>query len=442
MTYPEALSFLARVRGMWMKLGLERVQQLADALGNPEKRLRFVHVAGTNGKGSTCAFAASILQEAGYRVGLLTSPHLVSPRERIQVNGELISREALAEGAGVIKRLMESGKADAETTFFELITGLALWHFEQQKVDYVVWETGLGGTLDATNIVQPEVCAIPTIGFDHMHKLGETLSAIASQKAGILKARAPLVTSVEQPEAFEVLQVRARELGCPVVRIGPDWPAEDLGITGGRQRARLNGKEYALGLLGAHQAHNAACAVASVEQLKLAKINPDAISRGLERAQWPGRFQKLQENPPLVLDGAHNLEGARAAIQTWRACYGAQRYHLGFAVVEDKPVAEMIRVLAEGATGVTLMPMRSSRAAEPESLRSHFGALPVQIASSVTDGWTQLQEKAKHGPVLIAGSLFLAGEILACVRGQMDEWMENEWMAPEPRVRIPAAPTG
>ncbi len=190
MTYPDALSYLGQARRFGMKLGLEPMRELARALGNPQESLRFIHLAGTNGKGSTAAFCESCLRAAGFRVGLYTSPHLVSVRERIQIDREPISEADFAEGMDVVRRAVTEQK-DHEATFFELMTALALWYFAREKVDWVVWETGLGGRLDATNIVQPEVCIITNIGLDHQQYLGESLREIAAEKAGIIKPGVP-----------------------------------------------------------------------------------------------------------------------------------------------------------------------------------------------------------------------------------------------------------
>ena len=208
MTYPDALSYLGQTRRFGMKLGLDPMRELASALGNPHDRLRFIHIAGTNGKGSTAAFCESCLRAAGSRVGLYTSPHLVSVRERIQINRELISEADFGEGMEVVPR--NGRKQGRARPYFELMTALALWYFERENVDWVVWETGLGGRLDATNIVTPEVCIITNIGLDHQQYLGQTLAEIAREKAGIIKPGVPVVSALEEGEALNVIRARAQ----------------------------------------------------------------------------------------------------------------------------------------------------------------------------------------------------------------------------------------
>jgi dihydrofolate synthase/folylpolyglutamate synthase len=230
MTYPDAVAYLGQARRFGMKLGLEPMHQLARALGSPHDRLRFIHIAGTNGKGSTAAFCESCLRAAGFRVGLYTSPHLVSVRERIQVNRSLISEADFGEGMEIVR----SAAGTQEPTFFELMTALALWYFGREKVDWVVWETGLGGRLDATNIVQPEVCIITNIGLDHQQYLGGTLAEIAAEKAGIIKSHVPVVTAVEIGEASDIIHDRIRRRKCLSTFVSESY-AQDLGLRQGGQ---------------------------------------------------------------------------------------------------------------------------------------------------------------------------------------------------------------
>ena len=234
MTYPEAISYLGQTRRFGMKLGLDTMRGLARALGDPQEKLRFIHLAGTNGKGSTAAFCESCLRAAGFRVGLYTSPHLVSVRERIQIDRTSISEADFAEGMSVVQRAVEQ-HPDLEVTFFELTTALALWYFGREKVDWVVWETGLGGRLDATNIVTPEVCIITNIGLDHQQYLGQTLAEIAAEKAGIIKPGVPVVSAVESAEAREILEARAKEAGSSMTLVSRDMKVEVLGLRGALQ---------------------------------------------------------------------------------------------------------------------------------------------------------------------------------------------------------------
>src|SRR5271170_1782734 len=243
MNYPDALSYLGQTRRFGMKLGLESMRELARALGDPQESLRFIHLAGTNGKGSTAAFCESCLRASGYCVGLYTSPHLVSVRERIQIDRRPISEADFAEGMTVVRRAVVEHK-DHEATFFEMMTALALWYFAREKVDWVVWATGLGGRLDATNIVRPEVCIITNIGLDHQQYLGNTLREIAAEKAAIIKPGVPVVSAVEPGEAAEVIVGRAGAVGSALTLIERDVEVEDLGLRGNKHRARIDGREW------------------------------------------------------------------------------------------------------------------------------------------------------------------------------------------------------
>lgn len=431
MTYPEALTYLGDTRRFGMKPGLETMRELARGLGKPQKKMRFIHLAGTNGKGSTAAFCESCLRAAGYRVGLYTSPHLVSVRERIQINRELISQEAFAEGMGVVREAVSGLKGQA-ATFFEVTTALALWYFAREKVDWVIWETGLGGRLDATNIVDPEICIITNIGLDHQQYLGETLKEIAAEKAGIIKYQVPVVSGVEIGEAAEVIGKRAKAESCSLTLVQRDFQVKDLGLHSGKQMVGIDGSEFALGLIGPHQVSNAACAVASLRLLDLSQV---AITRGLESTVWPGRFEILSEEPLIVLDGAHNPAGVEKLVETWRA-FLASRYgwsaqeidgraHLVFASVTDKDITEMARMLRPLASRVSLVRLANERSADPAKLAEYFSGLPCTSYNSVSALWRDLAASRRE-PILISGSLFLAGEMLAQRDGNTEEYRLNE----------------
>jgi len=431
MTYPEALSYLGQTRRFGMKLGLEPMRELARALGDPQERLRFIHLAGTNGKGSTGAFCESCLRASGYRVGLYTSPHLVSVRERIQIDRQLISEADFAEGMAVVRRVVEERK-NHEVTFFELMTALALWYFAREKVDWVVWETGLGGRLDATNIVTPEVCIITNIGLDHQQYLGESMRDIAAEKAGILKPGVPVVSAVEIGEASEVIRERAKAGDCALTLVHRDMKVEDLGLRGNKQMARIDGHEFALGLLGPHQIYNVACAVEVMRQLK---ISDAAIARGLESTVWPGRFEILSEKPLIVLDGAHNPAGVAMLVETWRAFLAARygwsaretdsRARLVFASVADKDISKMAQLLRPLAREVSLVRLANERSAEPALLAQAFAGLPCACYDSVPAVWQDMSA-APESITLITGSLFLVGEMLARRQDNAEEYRLNE----------------
>jgi dihydrofolate synthase / folylpolyglutamate synthase len=432
MTYPDALSYLGQTRSFGMKLGLDSMLELARALGDPQKKLRFIHLAGTNGKGSTAAFCESCLRAAGHRAGLYTSPHLVGVRERIQVDRRLISEADFAEGMTVVRRAVD-GQRDRDATFFELMTALALWYFGREKVDWVVWETGLGGRLDATNIVQPEICIIANIGLDHQQYLGESLRDIAAEKAGIMKHQAPVVSAVESGEAADVIRECAKARGCALTLVHRDGAVENLGLRGNKQIARIEGREFALGLIGPHQVSNAACAVAAMRQFKIPEA---AVARGLEGTVWPGRFEILSEKPLVVLDGAHNPAGIAMLVETWRAFLAARygwsareadaRARLVFASVADKDISEMARLLRPLAREVSLVRLAHERGAEPALLAPSFAGLPSACYDSVSAVWRDLASADPETATLITGSLFLVGEMLALRQDNAEEYRLNE----------------
>jgi len=426
MTYPEALSYLGEARRFGMKLGLEPMRDLARRLGDPQKKLRFIHLAGTNGKGSTAAFCESCLRTAGYRVGLYTSPHLVSVRERIQIDRSPISEVDFAIGMEIVRREIEKAK-DHEATFFEITTALALWYFGHEKVDWVVWETGLGGRLDATNIVDPEVCIITNIGLEHQQYLGGTLKEIAAEKAGIIKDRVPVVSAVEIGEAAEVIIERAQAGGSPLTFVNRSKEIEDKGLHGSKQLARIDGQDFEIGLMGPHQIVNAACAV---KAMKIISAPDEAIAPGLKNTVWPGRFEILSEKPLIVLDGAHNPAGMGKLVETWRSFLAERKIdvlaHLVFGSVAEKDISEIAQLLRPLAREVSLVRLANERTAEPAELAKSFSGLPCTLYNSVTELWQKLEQVDSTCPVLITGSLFLVGEMLARRQGDAGEYRLNE----------------
>lgn len=394
MNYRDALAWLCGTQAFGIKLGLENARGLLAAAGDPQHRLRFLHVAGTNGKGSTCAMMDSILRAGGRRTGLYTSPHLVDFRERIRLDGTMISEDAAAEGLTILRRAAES--LANPPTFFEVTTVLAAWWFAREGAEYAVWETGMGGRLDATNAVVPEVAVITPVGMDHCQWLGDSLAQIAGEKAGIIKPRVPVVSAPQAGEVRAVLQSKAAECGAPISFVTKPW-------SGG-----------ALDLSGSHQRWNAALACAALRAAG-AGLDDLAESKGLRNVVWPGRFQRVAHN--LVIDGAHNPQAAETLVAAWREAFGEARASLVFAAMHDKDTVRVLRALRAIAEEVWLVPLASARAASADELR--FGAesagftairrgeLPVCLAEA----------RASGRPVLVAGSLFLAGEALALLQG-------------------------
>ncbi|AGC44425.1 tetrahydrofolylpolyglutamate synthase/dihydrofolate synthase [Myxococcus stipitatus DSM 14675] len=421
-TPEEALAFLARLNPSGIKLGLERVLEALDALGHPEQRFRVLHVAGTNGKGSTCAFAATALQAAGHRVGLYTSPHLVRINERIRVDGEDISDEEF--GRAILDVLERYPSAVSEPmTYFEFGTLVALWHFARVGVDVVVLEVGLGGRLDATNAARPTVTAITPVSFDHMEYLGHTLGAIAGEKAGILKPGVPCVVSAQEPEALESIEVKARALSVPLWVEGRDFSAElqsDGSLSYRGPTWRLEGLRPSL--RGPHQRQNAAVALACLEALDAhgVRVSTEAARAGVGSARWPGRLEEVGERPIVLMDGAHNPAGVAVLLASLRALYSGRPVHCVFGVVADKDRGPMMRALFPACASVQLTPLDTPRSLAPEAYLDEARALVSDVTAwpDVDAALAEARRRAgADGIVLCTGSLFLVGMVRARTRG-------------------------
>jgi len=415
--YREALSWLYGTQRFGIKLGLENVQRLLRELKVPGKDQRIIHVAGTNGKGSVCAMIDSISRAQGNRTGLFTSPHLVSYRERIRVNGEMIEEQEVAQGLSEIRRAIESW--EPHPTFFEITTALALDHFKKSDCELIVLETGLGGRLDATNAITPIVSVLTPIGYDHQAWLGNTLEEIAGEKAGIIKPHIPVVSARQEPAAEKVIRARAAECDAPL-----EFMTEHYAAT-------------SLALAGAHQKQNASLAIAALRSGRIA-TDDDAIARGLATVQWPARFQRWDER--TIIDGAHNPASAQVLAETWREQFGDERATIVLAMLRDKDVAGIWRALAPIARLVILPAVRTERALAPADALEIISSitprlrrgratpwraeLPIaspartSIAPSVADAI----ESARATPdrILITGSLHFAGEALATLDGDPD----------------------
>ena len=405
LNYQQALAWLYSLQRFGIKLGLENIERLLDRLGLESLRSarvrntssRVIHVAGTNGKGSVCAIIHSICRAEGYRTGLFISPHLVTFRERIRVNGEMISENAVAIGLTTIRDLVLDW--DPHPTFFEVTTALALKHFGDAKIDITILETGLGGRLDATNAVQSDVSVITPIGLDHESWLGQTLAEIAGEKAGIIKPGVPVVSAPQQPEAEEVIRKRAAECGSTIQFVNESYQSSPVGLR------------------GEHQKRNAAVAIAAIKAVNI-KVGEQAIARGLAAVEWPARFQNWDER--TIIDGAHNPGAAHVLEQTWREAFGDQKATLVLAVLSDKDLRGICEALAPIAASILLPKIRSERAAAPAELGKIFSiiarSIPCSVTSTIEDAL--ILARAKPNPILITGSLHFAGEVLAHLCGQ------------------------
>jgi len=399
--YQEALAWLYGTQRFGIKLGLENVQRLLRELNVPGKDQRIIHVAGTNGKGSVCAMIDSICRAAGCRTGLFTSPHLITYRERIRVNGEMIAPNEVARGLRAIRDLV--GTWDPHPTFFEITTALALDHFKRSGCELIVLETGLGGRLDATNALTPVVSVITPIGYDHEKWLGDTLEAIAGEKAGIIKAKVPVVSSPQEPAAEKVIRARAAECDAPLEFLATDVDSAVID------------RRYKVALAGNHQRQNAALAIAALRAAEI-RTSDDAVQNGLANVEWPARFQRWDDR--TIIDGAHNPAGAQVLAETWREQFGAERATIILAVLREKNVAAICRALAPIAARFILPQIRSERALPPDELAAITPLLPYSITPSLADAL--ILARANPERILITGSLHFAGEALAILQGDPD----------------------
>lgn len=395
MNVSAALDWLFSTQFFGIKLGLDNTRKLLAAAGADRTDATVVHVAGTNGKGSTCVMIEALARAQGYVTGLFTSPHLVEFSERIRVNGRMIPPEALAEEIFFLKQLAEAW--EQPPTFFELALAIALRHFRKSGVNFIILETGLGGRLDATNAVPKDIAVLAPIGLDHQQYLGDTLAQIAAEKAAIIAPGKPAVTAVQHPEAMAVIEQTARDRHSPLTA------------------ARMNGETPRPSLPGIHQRENAALAVEAMRQLRSLPSPPEAAA-ALANVQWPGRFERL-ETPRLVLDGAHNEHAARVLAATWREEFPGRKAALVFAASADKHIRDIIPVLREITGEWHLVPCTSPRIMPPEELAALLAELetgPVLIHSSLPGGLHAAL--ASPLPALAAGSLFLLGDLKALLR--------------------------
>jgi dihydrofolate synthase/folylpolyglutamate synthase len=427
-TYAEAIQFLYDLRLFGAKFGLENTFKLAALAGDPQDRLRFIHVAGTNGKGSTCAMLESIYRAAGLRVGLFTSPHLVSFRERIQVNRQLIPKTEVVRLVAEIRGLLSRFPTGHHPTFFEVVTVMALKFFAEQQCDLVIWETGLGGRLDATNIVTPLVDVITNIALDHQQWLGDTLEKIAAEKAGIIKPGVPVITAADEPEALALIEKTARGKNAPLIEVAR------------ASRLHTAAGTAALPLPGDHQRLNAALALAVVEALQnKIPASDSAIRTGLETVNWPGRLQLVTRpsGQKILLDGAHNVAGAKVLRQALEKYFGGSRRILVLGVLQDKDWRQICETLAPLAVRIFTVPVSSERTADARELAAACRAAnPSAEIGSCSSLAGALEKVAWDDFVVVTGSLYLVGEALESFGlspAASDERALNEWSAcPQP----------
>ena len=423
MTYSSAVDYLFRLQKHGIKLGLATMTALTVRLGMPQTKYRTLHIAGTNGKGSTAAMAAAVLQAAGYRVGLYTSPHLVEFRERIRVNGEIISESRVAQ---LTEQLQALCQPDLSPTFFEYTTAMALQHFAESGVDVAVLEVGLGGRFDATNVVTPLACAITTIGLDHQEYLGHTLSAIAYEKAGIIKQGVPVVLGRLEDDAWRTIEQVVRERQAPVFRLNEDFRTEG---EESRQFSYHGLSTHYDGLTcsldGRHQLDNAACALALLEAAAPhgIAVTAEAVSAGLREVNWAGRLEVVDRHPTILLDGAHN-PAAAAVLADFLA--RSDRSHpsrpvvLVLGMMRDKDHRGFFEPLRGLVDEVVLTQADLPRSASAQDLRAKLEGLLLHphVMPLLSDAMALARQLATpDGLVCVTGSLMLVGECQAWFRG-------------------------
>ncbi|HWR52062.1 MAG TPA: folylpolyglutamate synthase/dihydrofolate synthase family protein [Bryobacteraceae bacterium] len=411
MNYPDAVHFLYSLGNevKAAKLGLDRMLVLLSALGDPHCGPAIVHVAGTNGKGSTCAMIEAGLRAAGRRTGLYTSPHLAEPTERIRIAGQPVAPGEFAQAFDAVheaaEHLLAAGELEAHPTYFETVTAMAFVLFREHAVDTLVLEVGLGGRLDATNVVQPAVAVITPIDYDHEAFLGRGIDSIAAEKAGILKAGAPAVIAPQRPEAEDVVRATAAALGvtpCWAAR----WEMSDLNLTPAGCTFRARHLKVVCPLAGEHQAMNALTAAITLDVLG---IPPD----GIASARWPGRLERVRTSPDVILDGAHNPAGALALARYIERFYAGRRIRLIYGAMRDKALEEMAAILFPLASQVIVTAPSQTRAARPETILSLTEHPRLHMAPSLPEALNLVRDAAADEAIFITGSLFLVGEARA-----------------------------
>lgn len=403
---------------------LARIEALLKRLGNPHLAAKSVHITGTKGKGSTSAMIASVLSCSGYSTGLYTSPHLLTIRERIQIDGNPITEKEFARLVKNLKPEIEELNRSGglgELTTYEILTAMTFVYFKEKRVDFQVMEVGLGGRLDATNVVKPEVCVITSISFDHMEVLGNTLAKIAAEKAGIIKPGITVVSAPQNPEALAVIEKVSREKGARLVKVGTEVTWQRTGFNLSGQSFKLKGLkgEYDLTipLLGEHQLENAAIAVAALESLTdtEAKVSPDSMANGLAQVYWPGRLHILRRDPLLIVDGAHNADSAMKLGKALKQYFTFDRAILIAGVSGDKEIAGIVAELSSISSTVIVTAANHPRALAPSRLAAEFSRRGIEprITGSVKSAVDLALSQAKPGDLICAtGSLFVVSEVM------------------------------
>ncbi|MBX0358884.1 folylpolyglutamate synthase/dihydrofolate synthase family protein [Halobacillus sp. Nhm2S1] len=421
MQYEEAIDWIHSREKFKVKPGLKRMEWMMERLDHPEKKFKAVHIAGTNGKGSTLSFLRHILQQQGMSVGTFTSPYIEKFNERISVDGQAIQDEVLAELALRVKPLSEELKQTSlgEPTEFEIITAMAMLYFSEASLDFVVIETGLGGRFDSTNILTPVLSVITNIGHDHMNVLGSTIEEIAGEKAGIIKPSIPVVTAVKQREAQNVITNKARSCHSKVFRLGDDFDVvhQDSSKEGERfvfSNESFHPEAYVSQMKGPHQVENAALAIQSAEVLRFlgVQIDRSLYEKGIASTRWPARFEKVKDKPLTIIDGAHNEEGTSALVETVKRHYSGKKIVLVYSALEDKPVKKMLRQLESVVDKAYMTTFEFPRALKGHELAEYS---PIKETIAIEDYRHAIRNASidvgEEGVLLITGSLYFISQV-------------------------------
>lgn len=424
MNYNEALQFIHESHKFGMRLGLDNIKKLLELLGNPQNNLKIIHVAGTNGKGSTCSFISSILKESGYKVGLYTSPFLETFTERIRVNGENISEEEVGKIVSLIKEKIEIMVSEGYSypTEFEIVTAMAFYYYNQEKVDFVALEVGLGGRYDATNVIdKPVVSAITSISLDHTGILGDTLAKITFEKGGIIKENCPTIVYPQQEEASEVIknicaEKKSKYIECDFKNI----EIKSSNINSQIYNCNINGKELRdleIKLIGDHQIKNSIVALNVIESLndiKITNISEENIRKGLLGTKWPGRIEKISENPMFIIDGAHNEEGAKSLANSIDKYFENKNKILVIGMLEDKDIDSVLDLLIPKFNKVITTTPDNPRAIDANKLKEKIERYNIEVTCkpNIKEAVDYALEISNKDDVIIsAGSLYMIGNV-------------------------------